>query len=92
MFGLEGLDVALGLMLVYLVLSLICTAITEGVGQLFRWRGRNLRAAIRRLIGGELCECVYSDPLIAALQKNRLGCGYLGYSNQWQVHWREAPN
>ncbi|MEE8264015.1 MAG: hypothetical protein V3R40_02025 [Gammaproteobacteria bacterium] len=42
MFGLQALDIALGLIVVYLILSLICTAANELIAGLFKLRARNL--------------------------------------------------
>ena len=50
MFGLQTLDVILGLAFVYLVLSLGCTAIKELISQWLNWRAETLRDGIRIML------------------------------------------
>src|SRR5215212_1625019 len=50
MFGLEILDVVLGLAFVYLLLSLVCSAINEYVAALLNLRGRALIQGIEQLL------------------------------------------
>jgi hypothetical protein len=45
------LDIAIGLMFVYLLLSLICSALNEGLESILRNRANDLEAAIRSLLG-----------------------------------------
>lgn len=45
-----ALDVAIGLAFVYLLLSLICTAMNEWVATIFRLRAVTFRRAVRRLV------------------------------------------
>ena len=50
MFGLEILDVVIGLMFVYLLLSLLATAINEYVAALVNLRGKELARGLGRLL------------------------------------------
>jgi hypothetical protein len=50
MFGLQTLDVILGLAFVYLVLSLGCSAIKEMISQWLNWRAETLRDGIRNML------------------------------------------
>ena len=50
MFGLEILDVILGLAFVYLLLSLVCSAINEHIAALLNLRGRALIQGIEQLL------------------------------------------
>src|SRR5690348_6963721 len=50
MFGSPILDVAIGLALTYLLLSLICTAVNEWIAGLLNWRAATLQEAIRKLL------------------------------------------
>jgi hypothetical protein len=50
MFGLEILDVVIGLMFVYLLLSLLATAINEYVSALLNMRGKELARGLGRLL------------------------------------------
>ena len=50
MFNSSVLDVAIGLMFVYLVLGLMCTTVNEWFAQLFNTRAATLKEGIRRLL------------------------------------------
>jgi hypothetical protein len=50
MFNSSVLDVAIGLIFVYLVLGLMCTTVNEWLAQLFKTRAATLREGIRRLL------------------------------------------
>jgi hypothetical protein len=67
-------EVALGLIFVYLVLSLVCTAVNETVASLFAWRADTLREGIANLLGSDAeRKKVYEHPIVAGLirQKSR---------------------
>ncbi len=53
MFGLQTLDIAIGLIFVYLLLALICTTASELLAGLFNRRSRNLFTGIRGLLEDE---------------------------------------
>jgi hypothetical protein len=48
--GLAFLDVAIGLIFIYLLLSLICSGILEWISGVRKWRGDNLKEGIRHLL------------------------------------------
>jgi hypothetical protein len=50
MFNSSVLDVAIGLVFVYLLLGLMCTTVNEWLAQLFKTRAATLREGIRRLL------------------------------------------
>jgi hypothetical protein len=50
MFNSSVLDVAIGLIFVYLLLGLICTTVNEWFAQLFKTRAATLKEGIRRLL------------------------------------------
>jgi hypothetical protein len=54
MFGLQILDIAIGLIFVYLLLALICTTASELLAGLFDRRSRNLFIGIRGLLEDEV--------------------------------------
>src|SRR5687768_15473720 len=62
-------DVVIGLMLVFAILSLIATAAQEIIATMMNARGRHLERAIKSLLGGspELFESVLKHPLIGSL-------------------------
>ncbi len=70
MFGSNVLDVAIGLVFVYLLLSLIVTAGTELLASCFKWRANNLRQGIERLLSPDLAKQLYDHPLIKKLSKH----------------------
>jgi hypothetical protein len=71
MFGSMVLEVAIGIVFVYLLLSLVVTAITELISGWRKWRAQNLWAGVRNLLdSGEAEEWVtklYDHPLIQSL-------------------------
>jgi hypothetical protein len=84
-----ALDVAIGLVFLYLLLSIICTAINEWIAGLFRLRARNLKTAISRLVddpaakspgevtGTRLSAQILSHPLIESLKDGKRGPSYI---------------
>jgi hypothetical protein len=79
MFGLETLDVLIGLMTVYLALGMACTAIVEAVATWLSVRSTNLEAALTEFLAGDLNEAqtfvkaFYDHPLVQALSKGKDG-------------------
>ena len=75
------LDVAIGMIFLYLLLSLIVTTLQESIASLLRWRSENLYNAIANLLEdkelpGEwqsLAIDVYRHPLVAKLCRGELG-------------------
>ncbi|MFN8669877.1 MAG: hypothetical protein U0164_22030 [Gemmatimonadaceae bacterium] len=71
MFGSEVLDVAIGLIVVYLILSLFATAVREAVESVFKTRAVFLETGIRELLddrsGLGLAKELYEHPLICSL-------------------------
>lgn len=75
MFGLETLDVLIGLVTVYLVLGLACTAVVEAIAAWMSTRSRNLAAALNELFAGDLDDtrkfaaAFFEHPLVRTLSK-----------------------
>lgn len=71
MFGSEILDVAIGMALLFLLLSLVCSAIREAIEAFMRTRSMHLERGIRELLadpkGRGLAKAVYEHPLICGL-------------------------
>ena len=71
MFGLEMLDVAIGIIFVYLLMSLICSAFNEIIEAWFKKRATYLEWGIRGLLndpsGKGLVTALYNHPLIYGL-------------------------
>jgi hypothetical protein len=68
---LNVLDVAIGLVVVYLLLSLICSSVNEGIESLLKNRACQLERGIREILsdpdGTRFAHLVYNHPLISAL-------------------------
>src|SRR5262249_24606992 len=71
MFASAILDVAIGLVFVYLLLSLMCSALTELLEAFLKKRASDLERGLRELLadpaGTALVKDVYDHPLIAGL-------------------------
>ena len=71
MFGSEMLDVVISLVFVYLLLSLICSALREGIETWLKQRAVYLERGIRELLhdrtGEGLTKTLYNHPLIFSL-------------------------
>lgn len=71
------LDIALGLILIYLTLSVLASEIQEILSSLLQWRAEHLRRSIEQLLEGDslesteaakaLADRLYSSPLIRSL-------------------------
>ena len=73
MFGSEILEIAMGLVLVYLVLALICSALSEWIASMLAMRASTLEDGIRNLLedleGNRLAKKIYEHPLVKGLSK-----------------------
>lgn len=67
MFGSDILDISIGLVLVYLILSVLMTSVVEGIEAILKTRAGDLERAIGQLLGGETLEAFYKHPLIDGL-------------------------
>jgi len=68
MFGSVILDVAIGIVFIYVVLSMMCSAIREGLEAFIKSRSAALEYGIRELLhevsSGQLTEAIYNHPEI----------------------------
>jgi hypothetical protein len=73
MFGSQVLEVAIGLVLMYLLLSLIASSIREAIESQLKSRAGDLEAGIRELLqdpgGAGLTKALYEHPLVFGLFK-----------------------
>ena len=68
LFGSAILEVAIGLLFLYFVLSMICSGIVELLASWLKWRSRNLEFALGNLLTDtDLLKTVINDPLIRAM-------------------------
>jgi hypothetical protein len=62
------IETAIGLIFVYLLLSMVCSSIQEFLAALFGWRAKTLREGIENMLGDEkFVDSLYNDPLIRSL-------------------------
>src|SRR3712207_4985 len=66
------LDVAVGLVLLYLLLSIVVTVLQEFISSTLKLRNKNLRKAIVELVGQENKRRFFAHPLISPLFRGDL--------------------
>src|SRR5713101_9070998 len=70
MFGSNVLEVAIGVVFVYLLMSLICSTINEQViTRFFALRANTLEDGIKTMLGAGFAQEFYNNPLIQGLAK-----------------------
>ena len=71
MTGLQALDIAIGVIFIYLILSLACTAANEIIAGIFDWRAKNLENGIKNLLTDKdqpgFEDKFYNHPMIKSL-------------------------
>lgn len=67
MFGIEALDVVIGMIFIYLLFSLFVTIVNETLSSLINVRGERLFESIKELIGEDGIEELYNHPKIKVL-------------------------
>lgn len=74
MLGSSVLEVAIGIVFIYLVLSMICTTINEGFATIINKRGTNLFEGVKNLLNDPaftgLAQQVYSHGLVDGISQN----------------------
>src|SRR5262245_24388714 len=74
MFGSSILEVAIGVIFIYLLLSLLCTAINEGIASLINKRGKNLFEGIKNLLNDPMftgmAQQLYTHGLVNGISQN----------------------
>ncbi len=69
MFDSAVVDVAFGLILFFLILSLVCSAVQEWIASAVGLRSRNLRKGIENLIGADIAKSLYDHGQFKSLYK-----------------------
>ncbi len=81
MFGSEILEVAVGLIFIYWLLSLICSTVNEGISAVLSTRAKDLEKAIRALLndprGEGAAKAFYEHSLIKVLKKGNRKPSYI---------------
>jgi hypothetical protein len=85
-----AVDVAIGLVFMYLLLSILCTALNEWVAGLLRLRAKTLRTAVSRLVdtvpaksaketqdAPRLSTEIFNHPLIESIKDGKRGPSYI---------------
>lgn len=86
------LDIAIGLIFIYLIASLLASEIQELVSTVLQWRAKHLRESIQNLLAGgqgtsrddqlgDFLETIYNDPLIRNM--NQSSRGLIGALGKW---------
>lgn len=91
MFNSTILDVAIGLVLLYALLSLMATAIRESIEAVMKYRASNLERGLMELLEddgkrGALLEAFYQHPLIAGLYRDRYPTKPNTGGTRWSGH------
>lgn len=87
MFNSSIIDVAIGLVFVFLLLSLICSAANEIIESFLKQRASNLERGVKELIGQDnsgFIEKLYNHGMINALYRGKYK------SAPWWKFWRKA--
>lgn len=75
MFGMESLDVMVGIITVYLIFALACTAIVEAISTWLAIRSKNLEVALEEFLHGNITEgssfvdAFFAHPIVQSLSK-----------------------
>ena len=87
MFNSAILDVAIGLVFVYLLLSLICSAVNELIEARLKMRASALERGLRELLndpkGTGLMKQLYDHPLVSGLFQGSYDPGAIGRNNHY---------
>lgn len=79
MFGIESLDVMIGIITIYLIFALACTAIVEAVSTWLSVRSTNLEAALGEFLHGSIeddrafTDAFFAHPIVQSLSKGSDG-------------------
>lgn len=79
------LDIALGMVFLFVLISLLCSAVNEMIAQFLRMRARNLEEGLINLLqsgdGNKLADDLYKHPLINGLSKEGQKPSYIPPKN-----------
>jgi len=79
MFNSPILDVAIGLTFIFLMLSLLVSAVCEMIAGVMKWRAEHLWMGLERLLQSEAArDALYNHPLIRGLAPLRAGTSAIG--------------
>jgi hypothetical protein len=84
------LDVAIGLVMIYTLLSLICSTINEGISSFFALRANTLKGALDNLLGSDLAKQVYCHHLVQGLVQPDIWGRWKW--TKWIGAWKRKPS
>ncbi len=89
MFGIEALNIVIGMIFIYLLFSLFVSIINEIIGNIFNARGNKLFESIKELIGEEGIQEIMKDPRIKVLTRkaNALTSAKAEIEDLKNTHW-----
>jgi hypothetical protein len=90
MFGSAILDVTIGLILIYLLFSLVCSALCEAIELVAKSRAKELERGFRSLLndkdGAGLVKSMYDHPMISALYDGKYE------RKEGKLRWKNLPS
>jgi hypothetical protein len=94
---LKTIDVAIGIALLYLMLTFAASAFVEIVSTICNWRAEMLHDAIMNMLGGSRLLCaddIYGNPLIQSLGRKDAAKSWLDFSERfgWRPHGTTPPS
>ena len=86
------LDVAIGVIFLYLLMSLVCSAVVELIEMMLQYRARDLEHGIRELLDDpSLVKAFYDHPLVTCLYKGTYKQPWdAGRIARWFEKWRPS--
>jgi hypothetical protein len=96
MFGSEILEVAIGIMFIYLLVAIICSAIREGIEAYLKTRAAYLEYGVRELLHDKtatgLASAFYNHPLIYSLYAKEYKTGKSADKPKMLAFGRDLPS
>ncbi|HEY0080462.1 MAG TPA: hypothetical protein VGB73_17780 [Pyrinomonadaceae bacterium] len=96
LFGSTILEVAIGMIFVYLLLSLLCSAVNEYIEAKLNYRAKYLREGIKQLLDGDnqtkLAEALYAHPLVRGLYRGNKLPSYIPSRTFALALWNQATS
>lgn len=90
---LKTLEVAIGVVFLYLLLTFVASAILEGIAILFNWRAKTLYQTIDVMFHGDQlvsARKIYQNPLVRALGRNAAKVSRLNFVERFGWHERHT--
>ncbi len=76
MFGSDTLEVVIGLVFIYFIMSLLCSTVTEWIARFIAMRAKTLQDGINKLLNDEkLKDKIFAHPLVKGLSPKNSGRG-----------------